>query len=93
MKIILNGKNITTEEDFHRQISMALHFPEWYGGNLNALWDVLTGMIEKPIEIEWENHEASKEMIKSFPEIKRLLEDLVRHEQVIGRNGVFLTWR
>ena len=25
--------------------------PEWYGNNLDALWDMLTGFIETPIEI------------------------------------------
>ena len=29
--------------DIHRIISEALDFPEWYGRNLDALWDLLTG--------------------------------------------------
>ncbi|MCL2772355.1 MAG: barstar family protein [Oscillospiraceae bacterium] len=34
----------------HKLISEKLNFPDWYGGNLDALWDLLTGYIS-PHEI------------------------------------------
>ena len=37
--------------DLHNEISEKLELPEWYGNNLDALWDMLTGFIETPIEI------------------------------------------
>ena len=37
--------------DLHKKISEGLELPEWYGNNLDALWDMLTGFIETPISI------------------------------------------
>ena len=31
-------------EQMHEQLRRALNLPEYYGGNLDALWDVLTGL-------------------------------------------------
>ena len=37
--------------DLHNEIREKLELPEWYGNNLDALWDMLTGFIETPVTI------------------------------------------
>lgn len=37
--------------DLQTEIKEKLELPEWYGNNLDALWDMLTGFIETPINI------------------------------------------
>lgn len=37
--------------DLHNEIREKLELPEWYGNNLDALWDMLIGFIETPITI------------------------------------------
>ena len=37
--------------DLHKEIREKLDLPEWYGNNLGALWDMLTGFIETPVSI------------------------------------------
>ena len=37
--------------DLHIELSKKLELPEWYGNNLDALWDMLTGFIETPVTI------------------------------------------
>ena len=37
--------------DLHKEIRGKLDLPEWYGNNLSALWDMLTGFIETPVSI------------------------------------------
>ena len=54
--IILNGSKIKNMETFHEQIAVALDFPDYYGKNMDALWDCLTGHIDTEIELIWENH-------------------------------------
>lgn len=51
----------------HEQLAMALSFPAWYGRNLDALHDCLTGMTQDiTLElIHWER----------LPGLKRVLED------------------
>ena len=41
-KIILNGENMTTRATAHAEIKREMGFPEYYGGNLDALWDMIS---------------------------------------------------
>ena len=49
MKIEILGDLIETEKDFHKQIATSLGVEEYYGCNLDALWDLLSASIERPI--------------------------------------------
>ena len=40
--VILDGAEITCIEDVHRAFAEALQFPDWYGNNFDALYDMLT---------------------------------------------------
>ena len=39
-KIVLNGLTMLSRERAHDEIAHALSLPEWYGRNLDALWDM-----------------------------------------------------
>ncbi len=41
-EIIIRCDAIDSPRGFHRVLACELHFPEWYGGNLDALYDCLT---------------------------------------------------
>lgn len=45
---------ITTKEDLHRLFRETLGFPEWYGNNLDALYDCLTEISGKIRLLDWE---------------------------------------
>ena len=47
MKLVLDGEKICSREDLHKQIKAILDFPEWYGGNLDALYDCLADLTEE----------------------------------------------
>ena len=40
--VILDGRRMTTPEETHKYLAGALHFPGYYGGNLDALADCLS---------------------------------------------------
>ena len=44
--IILDGSNIQDREGLHDLLSERLHLPDWYGRNLDALYDCLTDLTE-----------------------------------------------
>lgn len=49
--IVIDFSKCKYPMDLHNELSEKLGLPEWYGNNLDALWDMLTGFIETPIEI------------------------------------------
>lgn len=47
------GPAETSRELLLAKLASDLHFPDWFGGNLDALYDLLTGDIEGPLRIVW----------------------------------------
>ncbi|QQD81464.1 barstar family protein [Bacillus siamensis] len=63
--VIIDGKDITSTEALHRILKDQLDFPDYYGENLNALWDCLTGWIEFPLTLVWKNFDISQKALGS----------------------------
>jgi ribonuclease inhibitor len=81
ISVEINGQNIESELDFHREIARSLGFPSWYGNNLDALWDMLTGHIDTNVIMTWKNHNLSRVRLGSdFDKILSVFEDLKNHE-------------
>ncbi|MBR5533262.1 MAG: barstar family protein [Ruminiclostridium sp.] len=45
--VILDGSTAPTKEALHQHLAKELNFPDWYGGNLDALFDCLTTVSEE----------------------------------------------
>ena len=43
--VTIDFTNVKSIYEIHQLIGKTLDFPEWYGGNLDALWDLLVGYI------------------------------------------------
>lgn len=56
MKVILDGKDIENREMVHIYLKERLGLPEYYGENLDALWDILS-VASESISIELRNEE------------------------------------
>ena len=54
---IIDCTKIHTKEDLHRIFQETLSFPEWYGSNLDALYDCLTEISGKVRLLDWETAE------------------------------------
>lgn len=44
-------KEFVWAEEFYEILQDRMNFPEWFGKNPDALWDMLTGFVEMPCEI------------------------------------------
>jgi ribonuclease inhibitor len=77
MIIEIDGKKILSESEFHKEIAEALKFGPYYGNNLNALWDVLTLDVERPIRLLWKDADISRQAMPSkFTQIIELLREV-----------------
>lgn len=51
---------MTTPGDMHRELREKLDLPSYYGNNLDALWDCLTGWLDLPLCIHWYHYEQAR---------------------------------
>jgi len=58
--LIIDGREELSRAELHEKIASALDFPEYYGKNLDALYDCLTDMADET-EIEIVDFEAFSE--------------------------------
>lgn len=65
-KVIIDGKNLKDKKSLHLILKEKLNLPEYYGENLDALWDCLTGDIAMPLSIVWENFNESKNYLGEY---------------------------
>ena len=76
MKIaFIDGRKIKSKEDLHQTMKVQLELPEYYGANLDALYDCLTTTVES-IEIYVEDEEKLKKSLEGYyARFLRMLED------------------
>ena len=61
----LDGNIIDSETLFHTAFRDASGV-EWYGGNLDALFDLMVGVVSGPINIVWTNAARSRSTIEAM---------------------------
>ena len=75
MEIIrLDGAALCRREEAFALLKEALALPEWWGRNLDALYDCLTGGLGRPVRLELSGQEAM-EATAFGRRLRRVLED------------------
>jgi ribonuclease inhibitor len=83
MKIIINGMEMITKHHLHELLARELALPDYYGHNLDALWDLLV-TYPYSITILLNNKEQFMKQLGSYGDaFIRLLEDLEADNQNI----------
>ena len=75
MRFVLDGGSVGNCETLHRVLAAGLQFPDWYGGNLDALHDCLTE-INQPTELVIRGSDALETALGSYAAaFRRVLTD------------------
>lgn len=72
--IEIDFTNIGDEEEFYAELKSKVELPEYFGDNLDALSDVISGELEMPLELEFVN--MSVDQLETFEDLLETLEDL-----------------
>jgi len=73
------GPDRRTRTEVIDAIARALDAPSWFGGNLDALFDLLTTDAQGPIEIVWEvDEEARRALGGDFEALRACLLEAAR---------------
>ena len=90
MDIEIFGKTINDEQDFHGQLAEALNVRQYYGRNLDALWDLLSASIERPIHLIWfDSMESKSKLGDVFDKIISVLDRVRMQDEKFGWNDKF----
>lgn len=71
--IYIDFTDIGDDEDFYAQLKEKLPLPEYFGNNLDALSDVITGGLEMPLHLEFVN--MTVDQLEIFEDLLTTLED------------------
>ncbi|ACZ08421.1 Ribonuclease inhibitor [Sebaldella termitidis] len=83
--IVIDFKNINSRKDFYLQLRKKCELPEYFGDNLDALWDVLTsGELDFPLTISFTNFNKNKNGF--YRDLYELLKDA---EKETEKNIIF----
>ena len=74
--IILDGNEIISMSDIHNIFAEELDFPQWYGKNLDALYDCLSDVTEEVEIIIEDSAELMENLGISFERLCGLLNDV-----------------
>lgn len=74
MEIFIDFTDLGDYEDFYSQLKERLVLPEFFGDNLDALNDAITGFVELPLHIEFVN--MSVDQLEIFEDLLLTLEDI-----------------
>ena len=75
--VTIDFANVKSIYEIHELMSKTLDFPEWYGGNLDALWDLLTGYISS-YEIHIKGIRAVHEYLQLY--LQKVVEVFIKAE-------------
>ncbi len=70
-KIVLDLQGFTSEWDLHEYLKKRFAFPEYYGHNVDALWDCLYLWFKEPTVIEVKNLDKLPANMKTEGKILR----------------------
>ena len=77
--IVLNAKKMVRKKDAHEYLQQMLDLPDYYGKNLDALYDCLTEM--GPAVFFFENADEGGDY---FKKVLRVFKDAVRENNAIS---------
>ena len=81
-KITLDGNKMKNKEDVHHYLKEELQIKEYYGNNLDALWDALISY-DLPMKIRLIHY---PEMIKNLGDYGHALINVFRDAEIVNTN-------
>ncbi|UFK98456.1 barstar family protein [Kaistella faecalis] len=71
--VYIDFTDIGDYDDFYAQLKEKLTLPKYFGDNLDALYDSLTGFVQLPLHLEFVN--LSVDQLETFEDLLVTLED------------------
>lgn len=77
--VIIDGSHLYTTEDLYRTLAETLSFPDYFGQNLDALYDMLTDLAWLPYENIYVIIKNADMFFSTLPELYDELEEIFKN--------------
>ncbi len=81
-EVRLDGRNLPDRAALHAALKAALDFPGFYGNNLDALWDMITGHIALPVTVRWTYFARSQRLLGDYADLAYQLMKRAEKERI-----------
>lgn len=85
-EVTLDFSSCSNWWDVHELLKDKLEFPDFYGKNLDALWDLLTGYIEIPITINIHLASVQKGAMHEVGKVLAVMKEFAQYDDGITIN-------
>lgn len=80
-KVVFDSSHVETIAELHNELARLLDFPDYYGANLDALYDCLSGEMELPLTLVWKNYRMTKMKLgKDADKVLKVMKDFARED-------------
>lgn len=80
-EVVFDSSHIKRLDQLHSELSRSLDFPDYYGANLDALYDCLSGDVALPLKIIWKNYNITRSKLgKDAEKVLKVMKDFAKEE-------------
>lgn len=80
-EVVFDSSHVERLDQLHSELSRSLDFPDYYGANLDALYDCLSGDIALPLRIIWKNYNITRSKLgKDVEKVLKVMKDFAKEE-------------
>jgi ribonuclease inhibitor len=80
-EVVFDSSHVERLDQLHSELSRSLDFPDYYGANLDALYDCLSGDIALPLRIIWKNYNITRlKLGKDAEKVLKVMKDFAKEE-------------
>jgi ribonuclease inhibitor len=80
-KLVFDSSHVESIDQLHSELARIFDFPDYYGANLDALYDCLSGDIALPLRIIWINYNITRlKLGKDAEKVLKVMKDFAKVE-------------
>jgi ribonuclease inhibitor len=80
-KLVFDSSHVESIDQLHSELARIFDFPDYYGANLDAFYDCLSGDIALPIRIIWKNYTITRlKLGKDAEKVLKVMKDFAKEE-------------
>ena len=80
-EVVFDSSHVERLDQLHSELSRSLDFPDYYGANLDALYDCLSGDVALPLKIIWKNYNITRlKLGRDAEKVLKVMKDFAKEE-------------